>query len=903
VSRRLPLLLGALAATLAAPAGAGEPFAVQLDAENVLARRVGGPQAIGGIGDWALGNGTICAVLSDPAHGTDITATGGYLVDLGRCGRADDRMTSLLSLVNVERENVPVVESVRAERTGDEARLVTVARWEGLEIRTVYAAAAAEPDVLRIDSEVARVAPEGRFVVLGQLVVHPNATLRAFTVDTASPALSPGFEHGPEPGESLRSIASGLRRADVQVLVGAGSDSGGDPGIAYALRLVSAHREHAGGGRAALPHVGLNGMSFSLLGVFSRGFWLGGGERLGLLELVQAPAMDLADGDRLRVAHRIHVGARGDVASALDAVWAEGPRVAGRVDDAAARLHVSREGAPVTQVRPEADGRFAFHVPGPGRYEIHATAPGHRTVHVPLVVEADGADVGTVSTGAPGRLALPRGHAMRLVFRGLDGTPDPRFGDDRLGLRFGDALARPSTLGRDVSLAGVASDPASVALAPGRYRVLATRGPEFTVEEAAVRIRAGRTTPLVIGIPARAVETPGWIAADLHVHAAGSFDSTVPLADRVRSFVAQGGEVLVSTEHDHVVDYGPVIEGLGLAGALAWLPGVEVTGILRSDAAPRTAGHANALPMPLRPRLHRGGALPSQGVRLRTPIAALRALGGERLFQLNHPRVVGEAPEDEALLTHLSFGRPFDPTRPVNAPPNRSLVERAPETGVRDVDFDAMELLNGPNGPDNEVYRRARADWLSLALQGLRRTGTANSDSHTLARPVALPRSQVRLADDRPARLDTDAFVRAVRAGRLVGTTGPFLEVDLAGAGPGETAATDGAELSVTVRAAPWVPVGHVRVYVDGAPAAVVAVSPGETVRVPLAFGRDALVTVETEGDASGPAGEVYRTVAPGCVPFAFANPVLVDADGDGRWTPPGLPQAPPVPLAAPLSP
>ena len=40
---------------LAAPAGA-ELFASQLDAKNVREHITGGPDAVGGIGDWAIGN-------------------------------------------------------------------------------------------------------------------------------------------------------------------------------------------------------------------------------------------------------------------------------------------------------------------------------------------------------------------------------------------------------------------------------------------------------------------------------------------------------------------------------------------------------------------------------------------------------------------------------------------------------------------------------------------------------------------------------------------------------------------------------------------------------------------------------------------------------------------------------
>jgi hypothetical protein len=44
-------------------------------------------------------------------------------------------------------------------------------------------------------------------------------------------------------------------------------------------------------------------------------------------------------------------------------------------------------------------------------------------------------------------------------------------------------------------------------------------------------------------------------------------------------------------------------------------------------------------------------------------------------------------------------------------------------------------------------------------------------------------------------------------------------------------------------------------------------------------------VTIEVEGPAQG----VYAELYPGFTPFAFTNPIFVDADGDGAWTAPGL--------------
>ena len=72
---------------------------------------------------------------------------------------------------------------------------------------------------------------------------------------------------------------------------------------------------------------------------------------------------------------------------------------------------------------------------------------------------------------------------------------------------------------------------------------------------------------------------------------------------------------------------------------------------------------------------------------------------------------------------------------------------------------------------------------------------------------------------------------------------------------------------------------------VNGVEAVRQPMASGSTVEVPLTFARDSFVTIEVEG----PASEAFAKVSPGFVPFAYSNPIYVDADGDGTWTPPGL--------------
>ena len=56
-------------------------FATRITASNVATHRAKGPDAHGGIGDWALGNGTVCAMVSDLGHESSLSTSGGVLIE------------------------------------------------------------------------------------------------------------------------------------------------------------------------------------------------------------------------------------------------------------------------------------------------------------------------------------------------------------------------------------------------------------------------------------------------------------------------------------------------------------------------------------------------------------------------------------------------------------------------------------------------------------------------------------------------------------------------------------------------------------------------------------------------------------------------------------------------------
>lgn len=878
--------------------------ATRIDAARFPTHHVGGPDADAGIDDWFLSNGTLCAAVSDPAHESALSPRGGVLIDLGHCGADDDQWAVLQPMLNLSQSHVVPISEITAGRDEARAWLRTRAEFVGVEIETTYALGLDEPEVLTVSTRARRRAPGDRLFSIGRILLHPSSQTPVFSLLRSAPERSVGFVYPESDRRSVSSLLGALINADVTILVG------GDalPPISYGVER-RAIRLRQGATSSELASFSVSGAHFTFVNAFTRPLWLGApDEPIGWLQLLQLPFMDLpVDGPAdppsdpkeqsagegvIESELRIHVGDRADVASITDRLWPEAPLVSGRVDDPDARIHVDlRSGAPFTERRPDPDGRFRLRLP-PGAYRARVVAPGERSrlVDFEVAPEPRRQTLDPIVLDAPAWVRLPEGFVGRLVFLDLERGGPAVFGSDLLGLRIGEERSGGALEAPWLSLAGTPGEPERVPLAPGHYRVVATRGPEYAAAEVELLATAGEETALALAPLVRVAPTPGWLAADLHVHTGESFDSALPPAQQVAAFVASGAEVLVATEHDRIVDPRPAIAASGLEGRLASITGVEVTSSYEGGDSPFSTGHLNAFPTRPVPGAYRAGAPALEGRRLRDALVDIRALEPGPFVQLNHPRPDESEAEGDTYFQHLGVaGEPYDPTRPLDARPNAVLAEPSPEHGGRDLDFDGIELMNAPS---LLRYRRVRADWLSLALQGRVLVGTANSDSHRLGRIVGLPRTYVAIGDDRVEAFDETAFVAALRAGRAWGTTGPLLRVRLDEAGLGDLHRGAQGTLRVWVDAAPWVPVEEWRAYVDGELVHRAPIAPGASAALPLVFARDALVTVEVEGPASG----LYADALPGFRPFAFTNPIFVDADASGRYDPPGL--VPPLPRA-----
>jgi hypothetical protein len=919
VSRQLAGV--ALALSLAAAARA-ELVAEQITPATAAQREVGGPDAIGGVGDWYLANDVVEVVIDDVSRAYGVSTHGGTLVDFGLRGRTeDDQFARLSPIVNLSQRVVVAYDAIRAEVDphGAFARITVTspglralprgsrvaraldplvpdpAAVSSVRVETIYEVRPGEPFV-RIDTALTNTGPTSAPVfAFGDVWMRGGRGGRGFTADLAHPDRSRGFLARDMSANILASLGV-LASYSYAALIGTADF----PPIAYALDAP----ERAARG---LPIYGMAGehatLAFGLVGDPPvADFGLGALARALLFG-------DLAPDATWHWQRRLHAAGTRDLAALDGAIRRDLGKgvdsgVAGSVAVAGRRAVVAIErpsGAVVTAIGVDpASGAFRAALP-PGDYRavlrVEQAAPQRRAVRVEAgrttVLAFDPPPEPAHLVFAP---AFADGGPGRIEIRGRDGTPDPVFGDDLFAAARDDGSPLPNgTASSAVVFVGNDRDPRGVAIAPGRYELVATRGLDF--EAASQRVDLS-------GPGQRAVAAPfalrplalleGYVTADLHVHSQSSDDGQATHEDRLRRFLAEGVSVLVATDHDNVADYGPAVARLGVAGRVRVVQGVEVTGSGPSAAALWTIGHHNAWPIPYQPHGDRHGAPPSQNRAVGALYAELRGTYGARVVQLNHPRPtpknVAEGDLNLAFFEHLGEGRAFEPALPLDAPENEPLVRRTGADGTRAIDFDAIELMNGDSWPQ---YLAVRADWHALLRQGFRRTATANSDSHAAVELLAYPRNYVFVG---PEGDDARRFDAALLAGRSFGTNGPRVrQLRVNGGSIGGVVAAAGGRVRVeyAVDAAGWVPLDEVRILVNGE---VAHASPDRSGVLDLSLERDGFVTLEAGAplDADPPAwirahpGLYTEVLAPGFVSAAFTNPVFVDVDGNGRFDPPG---------------
>ena len=755
-----------------------------------------GPAAEGRVGDFRLDNDTVAVIVSAPGHAFGFAESGGNVIDAAPAG-GHDALGQVYGYLGDTFPRQPVYERVEVVDRG--ATAVVVARGHD-----------SDDPALAVETEYA-LAPGTRALRITSTITNGGKkALERFAIgDVVDWGRSERFV----PKKGLD--ASGRLSVDAGWIAGFGDDA------AYAYAIAEGPLD-------------------------SRNDW----EWTDF----NAQLVDLPPGASVKVTRFVVIGAPTDTSmyEALATVrkvrWV---RLSGRILEeatgeplAGAYLFFDDREGPVAMTRSTAQG-YATLLPA-GDYRVRAEGIGRSgPAELDVTVgDTSGAshDVIMSRRGLFAYRVVENGAPVpaRLTVLGLLPTRDPHLGPP---------FASPAE-----NLVLAVTGAGEVPLPPGHYRVLASRGPQYTVAEARVDVNAGETASAELELK-RVVDGFGMRCVDPHQHAQPSADSAVSLVDRAASNLAEGLDVMVATEHNAAgVDWASAIAQLRAAQPLSVIVGDEVS-IERF-------GHFSIIPAP------RDGV---PEVRGRPPRDVLRALPAPgRVVILDHPRAGGRTGYFE----------------------NLKIDDRSLPAAVEG--FDAIEVFSGKDTTRVEPVLR---DWLSLLDRGITLTAVGGSDTHLVAgQEVGWPRTCIPVGGaGEPATLDAEALVGALkkRHEALV-TNGPFVRASVGGHGMGQLApAPRGrARLDLEVEAAPWVDVRRIELFINGARRGKpIDVPPSTKVQrykgsIDLRLEKDAYIVVVVRGDALGP-------VLPGnpnqSAPTALAitNPIYLDRDGDGRWTAP----------------
>lgn len=266
------------------------------------------------------------------------------------------------------------------------------------------------------------------------------------------------------------------------------------------------------------------------------------------------------------------------------------------------------DGNKVTQCTADDGGRFAARALRPGNYRLRVVDRGRTTTApVDVSVTANNTTHQTLNVGARGRVVvtvleegvgrIPAKVSVVGTVSGDQIGQDPKVSLSDLSVgepyRFSDFLTDDpddvDTLKFIEDFGYTDNGTVSLTVRPGTYEIYASRGIEYSrarLGNVVVTEGAVKTMTLTI---AREVQTPGYIGADFHLHTAASLDSDHPIDEAIVGYAAEGVEFAVSTDHNFVVDYEPVIERLGLDRFIQSAVGLELTTIDR--------GHFNGFPL------------------------------------------------------------------------------------------------------------------------------------------------------------------------------------------------------------------------------------------------------------------------------------------------------------------
>jgi len=521
---------------------------------------------------------------------------------------------------------------------------------------------------------------------------------------------------------------------------------------------------------------------------------------------------------------------------------------------------------------PDAEGRFTFQLPE-GDYELEFADLGRTGIKKSLSLKAGETSTADVTMDLAAAVLFDiRDEAGKSIpckaqFHGVERTPSPYLGPHNRAHGCVDQFHSEKGEFR-------------VALPPGQYNIVVTRGIEHSHLSRTITLKSEQTITFA-GTLKRIVDTSGWVSADYHNHSTPSGDNTCGTDDRIINLAAEHIEFAPTTEHNRLYDWRPHIEKLGLTEELQTVPGMELTG---------SGPHLNSFPFIPDPFTQDNGA-PVWNPDPRISAITLRDWQGanpDRWIQINHPDLV------QNFIDRDADGQVEGGFQGL-----AQLIDGIETQNYRDgeiLEGKPFRIATDQSGKDSVFYIREFI-WLQMLNRGHRYAAMAVNDAHSVyGNGVGSWRMYLPSRSDKPSEIDWRENSRHAKAGRSVLTTGPFLQVQTDdGTLPGGTTrAAGGLKLNVKVQCTDWIDIDRVQVLVNGRQRKDLnftrqshpdwfgngVVKFDRTLQVDLT--EDAHLIVVAIGENHSLATGFGTSTQAAIKPCAYHNPIFVDVDGGG---------------------
>lgn len=274
----------------------------KITADNFSSTAIRGIDAIGGIDDWFLTNGVLCATISDKKHETYLSVTGGFLIDLGDCKKNNDQWPALHFLSNLSKSDILPANNISVINNKLSSSIIVKGLRDGIENTTRYTVNNKQPHTLFITNTLKRIKPGKKIRLFGSMVLHPQRALTPFTIDTQNPQNSKGFTFPKTNTDDMLSLIRAMSSQDKHVFLGSKTIT---PPINYSITFTESWLNKSNGDKAPLTFFSLNNENVSLMAIFTRPLPFTKRGRPSIFDALSIALMDIKPGESITFTQKI----------------------------------------------------------------------------------------------------------------------------------------------------------------------------------------------------------------------------------------------------------------------------------------------------------------------------------------------------------------------------------------------------------------------------------------------------------------------------------------------------------------------------------------------------------------------------------------------------------------------